>query len=321
MPAKPLHTIHDVHIIPGKTSLHDFDEYYGGKKSHSQYYIEPYGPWEHNEMLDTFYIDPGNAMCYHEHERGAETFLVDGGSVELEIMGKRCILTKGDIVHLPPYVPHKFTWLEAGTIWRELFQQMRMVDECLEGLRFKEYHREEFDMAKDGQSTSSLYYDYTPVAVDVPKTEMYHVRPYDFGLSTFKFPGVELRLKVGRWETKGHKEIWQLVCDPGFELSWGFDNPFWGLFIVQEGQVEVRIDGMEPFVANERDILHVPNYLAGEIYAPDGAVLFDYNCEAFGLRALEELQSVATFAPEELEAKAEGILKKNNVRLRGRMRG
>lgn len=223
-------------------------------------------------------------------------------------------------MHLSPYVPHKFTWLEAGTIWRELFQQMRMADECLEGLRFKEYHREDFDMAKDGQSTSSLYCDWTPVTHEVPQSEMYHVRPYDFGLNTFEFPGITLRQKVGRWETKGHKEIWQLLMEPGFEISWSFNNPFWGLWIVQEGSVEVRIDGIEPFTANERDIIHVPNYLAGEIFAPNGAVLFDYNCEGFGLRALEQLHSVATFAPEKLAEEAEGILKNNRVYVRGLMR-
>ena len=65
------------------------------------------------------------------------------------------------------------------------------------------------------------------------------------------------RLKVGRWETKGHKEIWQLVAEPGFELSWSHKNPFYSLFVVQEGTVEVRIDGMEPFTAKERDILQM----------------------------------------------------------------
>ena len=320
MGMKPNYTIHDVHIVPGETSLFDFDERYGGKLSHSQYYIEPYGPFEHNEMLDTFYIDAGNEMCYHEHECGAETFLVDGGSVQLEICGKKCILTKGDIVHLPPFLPHKFIWLEEGTIWRELFQQMRMADECMEGLRFKEYHKDEFDMSKDGQSTNSLYYDYKPVTVEVPKEEMYHVRPYDMGLSVFNFPGIELRQKVGRWETKGHKEIWQLLLDPGYELSWSFRSPFYGLFIVQEGEVNVRIDGMDPFRAKERDILHIPNYVAGEITAPNGAVLFDYNCEGFGLRALEELQSLATFAPERLADEAEAILEKNQCFVRGRLK-
>ena len=53
---------------------------------------------------------------------------------------------------------------------------------------------------------------------------------------------------------------------------------------------------------------------------PDGAVLFDYNCEGFGLRAIEELASVAAFEPEQLADEAEGILEKHRVFLRGRVR-
>lgn len=75
------YTLHKIHIDPDKDALMEFDEYYGGKKTSSKYFIEPYGPFQHNEMLDTVYVDPDHVMCYHEHEIGAETFLVDGGSV------------------------------------------------------------------------------------------------------------------------------------------------------------------------------------------------------------------------------------------------
>ena len=78
------YTLHDIHIDPEKTWLMDFDEYYGGKKTYSKYLIEPYGPYQHNELLDTVYVDPNHEMCYHEHTRGVETFLVDGGSVLTE---------------------------------------------------------------------------------------------------------------------------------------------------------------------------------------------------------------------------------------------
>ncbi len=119
------YTLHDIHIDPEKTWLMDFDEYYGGKKTYSKYLIEPYGPYQHNELLDTVYVDPNHEMCYHEHTRGVETFLVDGGSVLTEICGKKAVCTKGDIVHISAYTPHKFTWIDAGTIWRELFQETR----------------------------------------------------------------------------------------------------------------------------------------------------------------------------------------------------
>ena len=49
-------------------------------------------------------------------------------------------------------------------------------------------------------------------------------------------------------------------------------------------------------------------------------MLFDYNCEGFGLRAIEELASVAAFEPEQLADEAEGILEKHRVFLRGRVR-
>lgn len=190
------YTLHDIHIDPEKTWLMDFDEYYGGKKTYSKYLIEPYGPYQHNELLDTVYVDPNHEMCYHEHTRGVETFLVDGGSVLTEICGKKAVCTKGDIVHISAYTPHKFTWIDAGTIWRELFQETQMGEDCIANLRFKEYNKTEFDMAKDGQSTDSLYYTYTPVTEEVPKEQIYQIRPYNSGLCIYRFEGCELRQKV-----------------------------------------------------------------------------------------------------------------------------
>ena len=93
-------------------------------------------------------------------------------------------------------------------------------------------------MAKDGQSTDSLYYTYTPVTEEVPKEQIYQIRPYNSGLCIYRFEGCELRQKVARWETKGPKEIWQLCMEPGFQLSWSAQNPFYSLFIGQEGFVE-----------------------------------------------------------------------------------
>lgn len=156
-------------------------------------------------------------------------------------------------------------------------------------------------------------------SLTVPKEQIYHIRPYEGGLCSYKFEGCELRQKVARWETKGHKEIWQLCMEPGFEISWGAANPFYGLFIVQEGSVAVRIDGMDKFVAKERDVLHIPSHLAGEIYAPDGAVLFDYNCEGFGLRAIEELYSIYAADSERAKAEAEALLSKHKCYVHGRL--
>lgn len=173
-------------------------------------------------------------------------------------------------------------------------------------------------MAKDGQGTDSAWYSYSPISTEGPQEAVFEVRPYKGGLQSFSFDGCVLRQKVGRWETKGHKEIWQLCAGPGFEWSWNENNPFYGLFIVQEGSVEVRIDGMEKFTANERDILHIPNHLAGEIVTREDTVLFDYNCEGYGLRAMEELYALKEQNPASLPSQAEAVLQKNQCYLRGR---
>ena len=85
----------------------------------------PQGPFEKNEMSDTIY-HAGTKVNYHEHSQGYETFFIARGSVECTIRGKKAVAQTGDIVHLPPYTPHGFVFLEEGTIWRELFQEINM---------------------------------------------------------------------------------------------------------------------------------------------------------------------------------------------------
>lgn len=308
--------VHKVHITPDDYLIR-IPENFGGKRSHIDYYIEPYGQYQHNEMSDTIYDDGDNVIDYHEHTRGVETFLVDGGSVEVEIRGKRAIATRGDIIHIAAFTPHKFRWIEPGTIWRELFQETQMAEDMMAQARFKDHHMDTFDMDVDGRGTDSYWHSFAPVTVEVPKEQLPEIRPYNSGLAVFQFKGCELRQKVGRWETKGHKEVWQLCLTPGFKIHWSEKNPFYNLFVVQEGSVEVRLEGMDPFVAKERDILHIPNHVAGEIVTLGDAVLFDYNCEGFLYRAMEELYALSVHAPEKLEEEADAILQKHSCYLRG----
>ena len=310
-------TIGKIHLTPDDYLIR-FDERFGGKKSHIDYFIEAYGYYQYNEMSDTIYEDAAG-MQYHQHTVGIETFLVDGGTVDVFIRGKKATATRGDIVQITPGTPHTFYWSE-GAIWRELFQQTQMPYDMLSQVRQKYYHPETYDQENDGKGTEALWFDFEPVCVEVPKEQLPEIRPYNSGLSVFKFDGIELRQKVGRWETKNVKEIWQYVLSPGYEISWNEFNPYPNLFIVQEGEVDVRVDGMDPFVAKERDILHIPNHLAGEITARGEAVLFDYNCEGYGLNAAEELYSIKVNSPDKLVELTDQILKKHKIFLRGKQK-
>ena len=66
-------------------------------------------------------------------------------------------------------------------------------------------------------------------------------------------------------------------------------------------------------------MLHIPTHLSGEITAPDKAVLFYYNCEGFGLRAIEELYALYAADPKKAETEAEAILSKHKCYVRGHL--
>ena len=132
---------------------------------------------------------------------------------------------------------------------------------------------------------------------DVSKYEIPAIRPYDFGLNEFEFGECILKQKVGKWETFGNKEIWQVRLPAGYELSWGAMNPFWNLYVVYSGAVEVTIDTGERFTAKERDILHIPSRVAAQIVTTENTVLLDYNCQGHLLRALAELKSLEVGQP------------------------
>jgi Uncharacterized conserved protein, contains double-stranded beta-helix domain len=305
-----------IHIKP-EDVLERFDEYDDGRPSYVNYYIEPYGPYESNEVSTTYYI-ANDEVSYHEHSRGIETFLVEGGSVEATIRGKRAIAHKGDIIHLQPYVSHKFKYLETWTVWREIFQEIQMNQGLLEERRIQELYPElgndEGFKAEHYKRILNTRHAFIPAVEDVSVEQIPEIRTFDFGLSEFTFGDLVLKQKVGRWETKGLKEIWQVRLKKDKELRWNERNPFWLLYLVYSGSVRVNVDGEEEFVAKEGDLIHVPNYLAGSIVTNEDTILLDLNVEGFLFRALDELK--AAFAQEKDLLKNEdyvnSVLQKND---------
>ncbi|MGI5902421.1 MAG: cupin domain-containing protein [Desulfitobacteriia bacterium] len=289
-----------IHIRP-EDYIAKFMDWDDSSPCYVLHYIEPYGPYEHNEMSDTIYNE-GDVVPYHEHERGVEVFLVDRGRAECWIRGKRAVVEKGDMVVITPNVSHGFRFLEDNTIWRELFQEIQMNEGILQLNRVREYRPEtaknpEFNKSvfkRDG----NLFFEYQPVFRDVDKSEIPQIRPYDYAVDRFDFDGISLLQKVTRHETNGNKEIWQMRMKKGYNLSWNEWNPHVNLFVVYSGSVDVKLDGGDEFVAKERDILHIPSYLAGELTTREDTVLLDFNCRGYLFRALDEIQSLSVTNPK-----------------------
>ena len=295
-----------IHIRPGDW-LADIDEVADGKepRSRCRYFIAPYGPFELNEVGEANYY-VGNKVPYHEHYTGYETFLVDGGALEILSRSRKAVARKGDIVHIMPYAPHSIRVLEDETIWRAFHQGHSLIPNMIETRRAEGMYPEIFCSPAyreevRGRVRKGIWYDYlTPECIEVPASELPEIRTFDDAIVRFQLEGLELRLKVGRWETGGAKEVWQLMMKSGCSFRFAPYNIFPLLYDVYDGSLEVRLDGREPFVATTRDLLHIPKFWGGTITALTDTVLLDMGCQGYLTRYLDEVTVLKEREPAKL---------------------
>lgn len=268
-------------------------------------FLMPEGPKQINEAGDVFYIKDAH-VSYHDHRRGYETFLIDGGAVEATLNHKKCVMEKGDLVHIRPGVHHGFHHLVENTIWREVFQEIDMYHSCNQRDILRELRPdilEDPDFKASRQKRLGTNYREMPLARAVDKGEIPQVRPQGYALRSFRFPGMELGLKVGRWETGGEREIWEWTLDEGTVLE--FDRPFDSspLYAVLDGAMQAALfDGMEEHVARQRDFLHIPAYMPHRLIAlEENTRILAYNVHGELLNALEALHAAFTAEPERME--------------------
>ena len=105
----------------------------------------------------------------------------------------------------------------------------------------------------------------------------------------------------GLRETGGAKEVWQLRMKSGCHFSWVPNNAFPLLYDIYDGSVEVKLDGMDAFTANTRDLLHIPRFLGGSITALKDTVLLDMGCQGYMMRYLDEVYLLQNREPAKLK--------------------
>ncbi len=265
-------------------------------------FIFPQGPYEKNEMSDTIYHKDAT-VGYHQHQKGYETFQIARGSVECIIRGKRFVAHAGDIIHLVPYTSHGFRFLEEGTIWRELFQEINMSQGIMDKNTVKGHYPDymqdpEFmDMYRGGHKQLTRE---PPVPVDVDKHTMHEVRTPEFAYSEYSGEGYEIKLKVGKWETNGVKEIWEARVSKGLTVNYDYPHANWELYYVMSGKLELEVLG-ETFVAGPECLIHIPPFHAHKLRVLEDAHVLDYGGETDLLALLEDLESVKQHKPEVLE--------------------
>jgi quercetin dioxygenase-like cupin family protein len=312
-----LHT--KLHITP-EDDLADIDEIPDGSepRSRCRYFIEPYGQYGINEVCEANYY-VGNRVPYHEHLSGFETFLVDGGALEVLTLSRKAVARKGDIVHITPFTPHSIHSIEDNSIWRAFHQGLWLTKFMIEERDLRDRHWDTFfdpEFKRDtGERNGSKWFDYAlPECEDVAPDKLPCLRPYDFALAEYSFEGITLRLKVGRWETLGAKEVWQLFLSGGYKLSWEKTHPYSLLYDVFSGSVRVTLENGETFIANARDLIHIPKFLGGEIEALEDTVLLDPGCQGYLTRFMDEVNHLKQKEPAKLRDREHirAVMRKND---------
>lgn len=264
-------------------------------------FILPVGPHQKDEMSDTIYHKDAT-VPYHQHRRGVETFYIAAGSVECFIRGRRFIALTGDMIHLPPHTPHGFHFLEEGTIWRELFQEIDMSQGILEKNTVMQNYPEllkddEFLVVYRG-GRNELRRE-PPVCETVDRTEMHELRTPEFAFSEYHGDGFDLKLKVGKWETGGVKEVWHASLKQGLKVSFDYPHPHYELYYVTGGRIKLTVLG-EEFIAEKDTLIRIPPFRKHSFEVLEDATLFDYGGETDLMALLEDYKSVMTNDPARL---------------------
>ena len=141
-----------------------------------------------------------------------ETFEIAKGSVDCVIDGKHFIATEGDLLHVPPYTAHGFVFLEEGTIWRELFQEMDMSGGIFEKNIVNAYYEPMKKTPRSWPCTAPARPSSAKSLLSergaVDHKEVFQCRTPDFAWMRYEGEGYSLKLKVCKFETGGCKEIW-----------------------------------------------------------------------------------------------------------------
>ncbi|MEA5015574.1 MAG: hypothetical protein VB099_13545 [Candidatus Limiplasma sp.] len=277
----------------------------------------PEGKYETNEISDTLYVK-GTEVPYHEHRRGVEVFLIGGGDVEATIRGRRTLVHPGDMLVIQPYVGHGFVYLADNLLWRECFQEINMSGGIANKCRIKENYGDELYFEPEFRARYLAQNQGVsrepPVPVDVPQSEVPELRPHDGGLATFTFGNVVMRQKVGRWETRGVKEVWQILMPKGVQVEWGDPYGSSEVYLVNKGSIRWKVLD-EEFVAGHDCFVKIPPYAKHSFEVlEDDTELIDFGCTALMNDMLEDYNSIMHHDPSRLADPADlkAFLRKYN---------
>jgi len=228
-----------------------------------------------DKVKDYTISESGRLARYHYVERGAKTFTVMKGSVQVVSNGRKFVLTEDDIFNAEAWRPYSMTFLTDDTVVREI------------SLFGREPRQDLPDPA------AWAYAD---------KANVDEVSAKGQGIYEFAVSGIKFLLKVGRWQLDGLKEIWEFLMDKGYRIAINDSLDRESLFMIRSGRFLVKI-GDDEFVAGEggEGLIRVPPKTAYAFTAlSDDCAILDFHVTCHLFRLLEMVEAARDYFPERL---------------------
>ena len=269
----------------------------------------------HEVTRSVFY--EGNEAGCHMAKWGFETMFIGDGELEVTVRGRRCRSTKGDILHFGTFNAHGMKWLK-DTPWIGFFHKMNICQPTIDKMLLNENCPEMSDAERAAAFSESydLYDLAKPVVVDVPKSEIYEIRPPEFAFATFTYDGLIMKQKVGRWETDGMYEIWDFIMEDGFMAGGARPDPKPCVYYVTEGEVLFTVFKDE-FIAPKDSLVHIPPYGIHSFQSIGKSSMYSVMGGVWYHDLISEWKSYEAYEPEKLKDKAfvDSLKKKYNCYL------
>lgn len=245
---------------------------------------------------------------YHQHTSGTETFIPVSGKIEIVCNGYHTFMVPGDIVHIQPYMSHSFRAVEPNSAMMCLFQGFNMI-KLMEKIGLAEKKEPGIMWQPEFHK---LYSDIShkidrkvPDPIEAPKEKIPCLIEEGKGLFEYNFPGLQLLLKVGMWQTHCQREMWEANMKKGAKLNWNKRYGDYRLFHLTKGAVKLTVDG-EEFTVDEEAIIHLPPFVPFSIEALEDTKIYDLDCPDNLASFLEDLGDISKKRwptdPEELKA-------------------
>ena len=258
-------------------------------------FLKPVDRELRNEITCMMFPNPGDSLNvgYHQHGSGLEVFIPVSGKIEICSQGQLTYMVPGDLFVIQPFMSHSFQAKEPDSSFMCLFRDFNMI----QSIEKRSYIVKNWPGLYGGDKEFSDYYDkdtkgkmdrLVPDPVPAEREKVFALRRQGVGLFDYSFPGIDLHLKVGRWENAGHSEFWEADMKKGVTVEWGDLRKEWRLFYVFKGKVEFDVNG-DKFVVDEPALVNIPPFRPFTVHAAEDAVLVDLDCPAMLHAFLEEI--------------------------------